>query len=70
MQTTSQTGNYIALAGFIAPIVSKGLGFTVTSDSIVAIVSAIVLLYGIIHQYVVVHSANKQVIATAGALKS
>ncbi len=68
MQTTSQTGNYIAIAGFLAPIISRGLGITVTSDSIIAIGSAALLLYGIIHQYIVVHSTNKAVIATAGAV--
>lgn len=47
--TYTQTGTYLALVGLVVNALTH-FGVNATADQITAIVSGLVLLYGIIHQ--------------------
>lgn len=46
----TQTGNFIAVSGLIVFILSR-FGVVVNDTEIVAVISGVVALYGIIHQF-------------------
>lgn len=56
--TQTQTGSYVALAGLIVSALAH-FNIVVGQDSIVAIISGAVILYGIVHQIIVTRKATK-----------
>lgn len=60
--TNTQTGAYLAVAGLIVSILSH-FGIIIPQDAIVGLISEIVVIYGVIHQYFV----TKAVVVTARA---
>jgi len=61
----SQSGNWTALAGVIALVLSK-LGVNATVDTILAIIGGVVALVGIVKQYL----AHKKLAVTMGAIRA
>lgn len=59
-----QSGNYIALAGFLVVILGK-FGITIASNDVVTIIAGIATVYGLIRQ----HYAHKNLAISAGAIK-
>ncbi len=53
MQT--QTGSWIAIAGIIVEILAH-FGVVVDTNSVVSIITGLVILYGVIHQFFVTKS--------------
>ena len=61
--TYDQSGNWTALAGVIALVLSK-MGVNTTADTILAVIGGVVALVGIIKQYL----AHRKLAVVAGAI--
>lgn len=63
--TYDQSGNWTALAGVIALVLSK-MGVNTTADTILAVIGGVVALVGIIKQYL----AHRKLAVQVGAIKA
>lgn len=50
--TNTNTGTYVAIAGLLVSVLSH-YGIIIPQDAIVGLISGIVVIYGVIHQYFV-----------------
>lgn len=58
-----QKGSWLAIAGIIVSLASH-LGISITVDDVLAIIGAVAIIYGVIHQYI----AHRKLAVEVGAV--